>query len=110
LDVQGNINFLEGLLTAQQFVPGGPQPQPFRLPNSHIYMDRIDARSLPETCSGRLVGNATIAGHGFRNPQSIVAHLVLFGPDKFIVMWLGGLNTASMFVKVSKTDRFSTFL
>ncbi|OQV22938.1 hypothetical protein BV898_02989 [Hypsibius exemplaris] len=107
---QNDIAYLESLQHGPQWLSQDHQPQPFSLPDAATFLLRVDPEApLPTSCIGRMVGSATIAEDGYRNPQSIVAHLVIFSPEKFLIMFLGPLDVASVFEKVSDMDRFTSF-
>jgi Cyclin D1 binding domain len=121
-DVSSNVNltleqqddsiFLESLSNGEHFTQTGPQRQPFRLPNFLRFSDRIDSRvlePLPQTCTSRMVGNGIIAQRGYQHPENVVVHLVTFTPSRFLLLWLGEINVAALFEKISDTDRFTTF-
>ncbi|GAU90258.1 hypothetical protein RvY_02701 [Ramazzottius varieornatus] len=108
---QADVEFLEALEADGPFLEAGPgQTQSFRVPDGGGFEDRFDARALPPHCTLRLVGHATVAGTNFTNAQSIIAHLIVLSKTSFVVLWLSGLDSATLFEKMSDSDPFTRFL
>ncbi|XP_055345803.1 F-box only protein 31-like isoform X2 [Paramacrobiotus metropolitanus] len=113
LEGQHDVDFLEllhqtGPFHAVDRLTVGKQD--FRFPMGVSLREASHVNLVGDSCIFRLVGHGTIAEHGFINPTSIIAHIAVLSPEKFVVFWLGGYNFASLFVKVSLDDRFCEYI
>lgn len=113
LNQQDDYNALQAMHDVGPFQPidrAAILMQPFKMPNGMHLRERGAANLMSDTCLCRFVGHGTIAGHGFMDPSSIVTHLVVFSPQRFVVLWFGEFDFVSLFEKVSLDDRMAQYL
>jgi len=70
--------------------------------NFHVPRHMFKREELKKwtSCKGRWAAEGQTAQHMFQNPEFIGAHFILFSEDEFAVMYLGDLESISMFHRV----------
>ncbi|XP_055337614.1 uncharacterized protein LOC129587746 [Paramacrobiotus metropolitanus] len=85
--------------------------QPFKMPAGVQLPLSLDANLIPDTCTARFVGQGAMASRTDEHVNfDVPAHMIVFSPTRFMVLWLGLVKVAVLFEKISTNDKFCKYV